>query len=311
LSLDTTDPAHLRVAGYVHPRLAGHDLAFSPDGRTVWVSSAASPYVTVYDAADGRAIAAVPAGAAPQHVAFSQTAPAHAYIASGYGRSLELVDVSSRRVLHRATLPYGSFNLSTLGSVVATTSLLDGKVSVFDAATLGPRLTAAVAPEAREIVLIRGPHAAGRPIPDYIGRYATSGRLADGGRARLSSNGNVHIKHGSKAALLTLRPWGTVTVACADPTTAATLVLSRYARGESAQVQTVRSRPAHPFALVPLAPLTSPVTLPHSGPPQQVTSMQLSVATEAFSVAGTILVSVQTTGTGCEVSAVSMIVSHG
>jgi hypothetical protein len=102
-----------------------------------------------------------------------------------------------------------------------------------------------------------------------------------------------------------------VTVACADPTTAATLVLSRYARGESAQVQTVRSRPAHPFALVPLAPLTSPVTLPHSGPPQQVTSMQLSVATEAFSVAGTILVSVQTTGTGCEVSAVSMIVSHG
>ena len=102
-------------------------------------------------------VASVPAGTAPQHVVFSQTAPAHAYIASGYGRSLEMVDVTSGLILHRAALPYGSFNLSTVGSIVATTSLLDGRVTIFDAASLRPRLSAAVAPEAREIVLLRRP----------------------------------------------------------------------------------------------------------------------------------------------------------
>lgn len=159
--LDVSDPKHLRVAGRLHPRLASHDLAFAPNGRTVWVTSSAAPSVTVYDAATGRAIAAVPAGIAPQHVAFTQTAPARAYIASGYGRSLEMVAVATRRILRRAALPYGSFNLSTVGSMVATTSLLDGKVTILNAANLRRRLSAAVAPEAREIVLLRRPGASG------------------------------------------------------------------------------------------------------------------------------------------------------
>jgi YVTN family beta-propeller protein len=153
--LDASDPRHLRVAGLLHPRLAAHDLAFAPNGRTVWVSSATAPEVSVFDASTGRPIATVPAGAAPQHVVFSHTTPARAYIASGYGRSLELVDPATRHVLYRAPLPYGSFNLATLGPLVATTSLLDGRVTIDNAATLRPRLSATVAPEAREIVLLR------------------------------------------------------------------------------------------------------------------------------------------------------------
>jgi YVTN family beta-propeller protein len=155
--LDITDPRHLRVAGRLDPRTAAHDLAFSPSGRTVWVTSSDTRYVTVYNAATGRPVATVPAGAAPQHVAFSQTTPARAYIASGYGRSLEMVDAASGRILHRAALPYGSFNLSTVGSMVAATSLLDGKVTVLNAGTLRPRLSVTVAPQAREIVLLRTP----------------------------------------------------------------------------------------------------------------------------------------------------------
>ncbi len=119
------------------------------------MTSAAAPYVTVYDAATARPMATVPAGKAPQHVAFSQTTPSRAYISSGYGQGLEMVDASSRRILTRASVPYGSFNLSVWGSVVATTSLFDGKVTVFRAATLRPLLSATVAPAAREIVLIR------------------------------------------------------------------------------------------------------------------------------------------------------------
>jgi DNA-binding beta-propeller fold protein YncE len=153
--LDISNPEHLRVVGSLHPRTASHDLAFSPSGKTVWVTSSDAPYVTIYNAATGRPIATVPAPAAPQHVVFSQTAPARAYIASGYGRSLEMVDVASRRILRRKSLPYGSFNLSTFGSIVATTSLLDGKVTILNVGNLRSRLTTTVAPQAREIVLLR------------------------------------------------------------------------------------------------------------------------------------------------------------
>jgi DNA-binding beta-propeller fold protein YncE len=153
--LDSTHPNHLRVIGHIHPPVEAHDIAFAPDGETVWVTSAAAPHVTVYDAANGRPVGTVPAGTAPQHVAFSQTSPARAYISSGYGRSLEMVDATSRRILHRASLPYGSFNLSVWGRVVATTSLFDGQVTVFNAVTLRKRLSTTVAPAAREIVLLR------------------------------------------------------------------------------------------------------------------------------------------------------------
>jgi len=159
--LDITDPKRLRVGGRLHPRTASHDLAFSPNGKTVWVTSSDAPYVTVFTAATGRPVAFVPAGTAPQHVAFSLTTPARAYIASGYGRSLEMVDVASGRILHRAALPYGSFNLSTVGSVVATTSLLDGKITILKGANLRRRLSTAVAPVAREIVLLRKPGPSG------------------------------------------------------------------------------------------------------------------------------------------------------
>jgi DNA-binding beta-propeller fold protein YncE len=159
--LDITDPKHLRFAGHLHPRTASHDLAFSPSGRTVWVTSSDAPYVTIYTAATGQPVATVPAGTAPQHVAFSQTTPARAYITSGYGRALEMVDAATRHILHRAAVPYGSFNLSALGSVVATTSLLNGRVTILNAANLRPRRSTTVAPEAREIVLLRKPGSSG------------------------------------------------------------------------------------------------------------------------------------------------------
>ena len=155
VELDTSTPDHLRLSGRLHPRLAAHDLAFSPNGDTVWVTSATVPVVTVFSAATGRSLAEIPAGAAPQHIAFGRPSATHAYISSGYGRSLEMVDTVTRRVVRRLTTPYGSFNLSTLGDVVATTSLLDGEVTFSRAGTLRAERIAAVAPEAREIVLLR------------------------------------------------------------------------------------------------------------------------------------------------------------
>ncbi len=148
--VDCSDPRHLRVIRRLHPAAAVHDLAFGPDGHTVWASSATAPFVSVFDAASGRLLARVHAGAAPQHVAFIGL---RAYIASGYGSSIEMVDGGSRRVIARAPLPYGSFNLAGWGADVVTTSLLDGRVTVLRASDLRRITIELVANEARSVAI--------------------------------------------------------------------------------------------------------------------------------------------------------------
>jgi DNA-binding beta-propeller fold protein YncE len=153
VTLDCSDMRRLRVTGRIHPAVAAHDLAFSPSGATVWVTSASVPYLTVYGAASRRPLARVGAGDPPQHVAFGGPGEPYAYIASGYGSSLEMVDPRSGRVVRRAILPYGSFNLGVAGDVVVTTSLLNGHVTELAAATLRRRAERVVAGEARAVAV--------------------------------------------------------------------------------------------------------------------------------------------------------------
>jgi YVTN family beta-propeller protein len=151
--VDLGDTHRPRVLRRIYPAVATHDLAFSPDGHTVWVSSATAPYVSVLHASDGRLVARVPAGRAPQHVLF---ADGHAYVTSGYGDSVEMVDPHTRSVLRRARTPYGSFNLAAAGSQLVLTSVLDGEVSVLSARTLRRLHETRVATVARSVaVLVR------------------------------------------------------------------------------------------------------------------------------------------------------------
>lgn len=149
--VDVADPRHLRVLRRLHPTALVHDLAFSPDGRTVWVSSASQPYVSVYGAASGRMVDTVPAGRAPQHVLF---AAGHAYVTSGYGGSIEMVDPAGRTVVQRVELPYGSFNLASAGPWLVATSVLNGEVTVLRAATMRRRAQTAVASVARSVAVL-------------------------------------------------------------------------------------------------------------------------------------------------------------
>jgi DNA-binding beta-propeller fold protein YncE len=149
--VDVADPRHMRVLRRLHPTAQAHDVAFNPDGRTVWVSSAAKPYVSVYGAASGRLVVTVPAGRAPQHVLF---AAGYAYVTSGYGASIEMVDPAVRTVLQRAELPYGSFNLASAGDWLVTTSVLNGEVTVLRAATLRRRAQTTVASVARSVAVL-------------------------------------------------------------------------------------------------------------------------------------------------------------
>jgi DNA-binding beta-propeller fold protein YncE len=152
--LDTSQHADRpRVIARIHPPVPAHDLAFAPDGRTVWLSSAADSYVSVLNARTGRPLATIPAGPPPQHIAFGPTAHPHAYITSGYGSQIEMVDPTTRNVARRTGLPYGSFNLAAAGGIVVSSSLLNGQVTELDGANLSRWLSVKVAPAARDAAI--------------------------------------------------------------------------------------------------------------------------------------------------------------
>jgi len=127
--LRALNPGHPRVLGRFHPPFLAHDLLFSPGGGEVWVTSADADYVGVFSARTRRLLFRVRAGAPPQHIVFAN---GHAYITSGYGSSIEKVDLFTGRVLRRTAAPYGSFDLDAAGGYVATASLLRGTLAIYD-----------------------------------------------------------------------------------------------------------------------------------------------------------------------------------
>ena len=124
--LDVSDPLRPKAVGRFDPGFAAHDLAFSSD-RRVWVTAADRRSLTVFDSRTRRPVARIPAGAPPQHVAFGPVRGA--FVTSGYGGTLEIVDRFSGRVRRTVRVPYGSFNVATFGSFVVTSSLLRGTVT--------------------------------------------------------------------------------------------------------------------------------------------------------------------------------------
>lgn len=148
--LDTSELRHPRVVGRIHPRLTAHGIEFAPDGRTVWVSSSAAPFVTVFDAATGTPLREIAAGKGPQEIAFSGT---RALITSGYGSSIESVSWRTYGRHGAVAMPYGSFNLATLGGNVVTSSVLNGYVTELRAGTLGRMWTTRLAPSTRYVAI--------------------------------------------------------------------------------------------------------------------------------------------------------------
>ncbi len=147
------DTQHLErptVISSFDPGFAAHDLAFSPSGRQVWVTSAAGPDVAVLRAGDHRLLFRVPVGAPPQHVAFLGR---YAYLASGYGRTVEQVDAATGAVVRRARVPYGSFELAAGAGFVVTASLLDGDLATFTPALHLLRVRR-LAPETRDVAIV-------------------------------------------------------------------------------------------------------------------------------------------------------------
>lgn len=124
--VDVSDPWRPKVVGRFDPGFAAHDLAFSSEWR-VWVTAADRRFVTVFDTRTLRPVARIPAGTPPQHVAIGYVDDA--FITSGYGSSLEIVDRSSGRIRRTVRVPYGSFDVTVGGGFAVTSSLLRGTVT--------------------------------------------------------------------------------------------------------------------------------------------------------------------------------------
>lgn len=148
--LDTSNVRRPRVVGRIHPRLTAHGIEFSPDGRTVWVSSSAAPFVTVFDAATGGPLRRIAAGRGPQEIAFSGS---RALVTSGYGSSIESVSWRTYGRHGSVAMPYGSFNLATLGGNVVTSSVLNGYVTELRAGTMQRMWTTKLASSTRYVAI--------------------------------------------------------------------------------------------------------------------------------------------------------------
>jgi DNA-binding beta-propeller fold protein YncE len=151
--IDSSRPARPRLLGRFAPAFTVHDLAFSPDGRRVWLTSDDADVVHVVNARTRHLLFSVSAGPPPQHVAFDQR---HAFVTSGYGSRIELVDPLRGEVLRVARQPYGSFNLATGGGLVVTASLLNGTLTELDG-LLKPLRRVKVADATRDVAVTVSP----------------------------------------------------------------------------------------------------------------------------------------------------------
>jgi DNA-binding beta-propeller fold protein YncE len=151
--LRALDPGHPHVAGSFHPPFMAHDLLFSPGGKQVWITSADTDYVGVFSARTRRLLFRVPAGAPPQHLVFANGS---AYITSGYGSSIEEVNLFTGRVVRRTGAPYGSFDLDAAGGYVATASLLRGTLAIYNKQLRLIRIRQ-LAPSTEDVALSRPP----------------------------------------------------------------------------------------------------------------------------------------------------------
>lgn len=155
--VDTQHPMRPKLVAHVDPHGLAHDLAFTPNGRFVWVTYDDRPYLRVFDARTRRPVATLYAGSAPTHVRFDDASglmpfARHAYVTSGNDATLRLFDWRRRRLVRVLTTSLGSFNLSIDRGVAAISSLTSGDLTLVRGEHRA--FSRQVAPAARDVALL-------------------------------------------------------------------------------------------------------------------------------------------------------------
>jgi hypothetical protein len=151
--VDLTRPRRPRVRGMLHPPFLAHDVACSPRGGRLWISSGDRSQIALYRPDGARPLAVLNAGLPPQHVSFGG---GRTYVASGDDGSLEVQRTRDGKRLARAAVARGSYNVQHGAGLVITPSLDDGTVTI---ATESGRIRSRtrIAPAAHDACLIQAP----------------------------------------------------------------------------------------------------------------------------------------------------------
>ena len=96
----------------IQPPFLAHDVVWAPGDEHVWVTSGARSELRSTRATRGSHCARLPAGSAPQHVAFLGS---RAYVASGEDGSVSVHRLDGSVVRRDVTVPVGSYNISFSG----------------------------------------------------------------------------------------------------------------------------------------------------------------------------------------------------
>ena len=126
--VDVRVPARPRLVRTFRPPFLAHDVAWSPDGRHVWVTSGERVEVAIYDVRTARVARVISADAAPQHVTFAGDM---AYVSSGWSGTLR-VHRADGSTLSWTAVPVGSYNVQYGAGRVITPSLERGTISILD-----------------------------------------------------------------------------------------------------------------------------------------------------------------------------------
>ena len=126
-------------------------MAFSPDGRQLWISSGAERRLAVYDAGTLRLLRTLAGDAPPQHVTFDETSPKRVYVASGDSGTLRIYRMADARLMGTRRIPTGSYNVCAQAGKVITPSLGLGTLTMLDHSGLR---SVRIAPNAHDACLV-------------------------------------------------------------------------------------------------------------------------------------------------------------
>ena len=107
--VDIRRPARPRLVRTIRPPFLAHDVAFSPFGTRVWVTSGDARAIAVYDAKTRRRLFTLDADSPPQHLWFSRHM---VYATSGDDGTLRTHANNDGRLLSTAAIPVGSYNVT-------------------------------------------------------------------------------------------------------------------------------------------------------------------------------------------------------
>jgi DNA-binding beta-propeller fold protein YncE len=126
--LDLGNPTRPRLERTLTTPMLAHDVVFAPDGEHAWVTSGAGHRIVLYRAETREVVSVLAADRAPQHIVFVGDL---AFVSSGDDGTVRVCR-SNGDLVHAASVPIGSYNVTFGSGRAVSPSLSRGTVALLD-----------------------------------------------------------------------------------------------------------------------------------------------------------------------------------